>query len=107
MKFFSGRGNSVDESSDDHEQSQLDESSNETFELESELRHILKQIEDAKKEHDEVLSQLMPAKWELLDKKEQVSRLTTEYKELLSKIDEAKAELERIRHEQDCLRHNQ
>lgn len=60
------------------------------------LKSLSDQIKAAKEEYENVIAELMPVKWELVEKKTQISELQSDYEALLSRIKQAKIELESL-----------
>lgn len=60
------------------------------------LKALSDQIKVAKEEYESVIAELMPVKWELVEKKTQISELQSDYEALLSRIKQAKLELDSL-----------
>lgn len=61
------------------------------------LNSLLSQIKSAKEEYDRVVSELMPVKYELAEKKAQIEKLQHDYDAILSHIKHAKAEFDSMK----------
>lgn len=64
--------------------------------LTDELDIIRKQLQNAKTEYDEIMADLVPLKWELVDKKSELSKVQDQYKMALTSLKNAKEELQLI-----------
>lgn len=60
------------------------------------LKSLSDQIKATKEEYESVIAELMPVKWELVEKKTQISELQSDYEALLSRIKQAKLELDSL-----------
>ena len=70
-----------------------EEQKDEEQKLLTSLKSLSEQINVAKEEYESVIAELMPVKWELVEKKTQISELQSDYEALLSRIKQAKLEL--------------
>jgi len=57
------------------------------------LESISNQTKLAKKEYDKTLAELMPIKWELVEKKSEIEKLRSEYSIILAQLNRAKSDL--------------
>ncbi|MEK6966843.1 MAG: hypothetical protein AABW62_05390, partial [Thermoproteota archaeon] len=73
-----------------------EEQKDEEQKLLNSLKSISDQIKAAKEEYESVIAELMPVKWELVEKKTQISELQSDYEALLSRIKQAKLELDAL-----------
>lgn len=73
-----------------------EEQKNEERKLLNSLKSLSNQIKVAKEEYESVIAELMPVKWELVEKKTQISELQSDYEALLSRIKQAKLELDSL-----------
>jgi len=73
-----------------------EEQKNEEQKLLNSLKSLSDQIKASKEEYESVIAELMPVKWELVEKKTQISELQSDYEALLSRIKQAKLELEAL-----------
>ena len=73
-----------------------DEQKDEEQKLLNNLKSLSEQIKAAKEEYESVIAELMPVKWELVEKKTQISELQSDYEALLSRIKQAKLELDSL-----------
>ncbi|MGQ0376243.1 MAG: hypothetical protein ACT4OW_01905 [Nitrososphaerota archaeon] len=114
MKLFNRSKNEIDNEMISYDESELDnieklknllqkashqkneEQKEEQQKLFDNLKSLLEQIKAAKEEYEMVLAELMPVKWELLEKKTEISNLQSDYEALLSRIKQAKLELESL-----------
>lgn len=62
--------------------------------LTDELDIIRKQLQNAKTEYDDTMADLVPLKWELVDKRSELTKLQDQYKEVLANLKNAKDELQ-------------
>lgn len=62
--------------------------------LTDELAIIRKQIQDAKAQYDKTMTDLVPLKWELVDKKSELIQVQDQYKQVLARLKNAKEELQ-------------
>ncbi len=74
----------------------IEEQKDEEQKLLNNLKSLSDQIKAAKEEYESVIAQLMPVKWELVEKKTQISELQSDYEALLSRIKQAKLELDSL-----------
>ena len=77
-------------------QKKKEEQKDEEQKLLNNIKSLSEQIKVAKEEYENVIAQLMPVKWELVDKKTKFLKLQSDYESLLSRIMQAKLELESI-----------
>ena len=82
-------------------QKKNEEQKEEGQKLLSSLKSLSEQIKAAKEEYESVIAQLMPVKWELVEKKTQISELQSDYEALLSRIKQAKLELDSLNNKMD------
>lgn len=73
-----------------------EEQKDEEQKLLNSLKSLSDQIKTAKEEYESVIAELMPVKWELVEKKTQISELQSDYEALLSRIKQAKLELDAL-----------
>jgi len=73
-----------------------EEQKNEEQKLLNSLKSLSEQIKASKEEYESVIAELMPVKWELVEKKTQISELQSDYEALLSRIKQAKLELDSL-----------
>lgn len=73
-----------------------EEQKNEEQKLLNSLKSLSDQIKASKEEYESVIAELMPVKWELVEKKTQISELQSDYEALLSRIKQAKLELDSL-----------
>lgn len=64
--------------------------------LTDELDIIRKQLQNAKTEYDKAMADLVPLKWELVDKKSELSEVQDQYKVVLTNLKNAKEKLQLI-----------
>lgn len=69
-----------------------------------ELDIIRKQLRNAKTEYDEIMADLVPLKWELVDKKSELSKVQDQYKVVLASLKNAKEELQLVSKKLEKLR---
>ena len=74
----------------------IEEQKDEEQRLLNNLKSLSDQIKAAKEEYESVIAELMPVKWELVEKKTQISELQSDYEALLSRIKQAKLELDSL-----------
>ena len=74
----------------------IEEQKDEEQRLLNNLKSLSDQIKAAKEEYESVIAELMPVKWELVEKKTQISELQSDYEALLSRIKQAKFELDSL-----------
>ena len=74
----------------------IEEQKDEEQKLLNSLKSLSDQIKAAKEEYESVIAELMPVKWELVEKKTQISELQSDYEALLSRIKQAKLELDSL-----------
>jgi len=114
MKLFNRTKNSVDNktiSYDESDEDRIDrlknllekatkkrdeEQKDEEQKLLNSLKLLSDQIKTAKEEYESVIAELMPVKWELVEKKAEISELQSDYEALLSRIRQAKLELDSL-----------
>ena len=119
MKLFNREKNSVDNKTISYNESDEDkidglknllgkatqkrneEQKEEEQKLLNSLTSLSDQIKAAKEEYESVIAQLMPVKWELVEKKTQISELQSDYEALLSRIKQAKLELDSLNNKMD------
>lgn len=82
-------------------QKKNEEQKEEEQKLLNSLTSLSDQIKAAKEEYESVIAQLMPVKWELVEKKTQISELQSDYEALLSRIKQAKLELDSLNNKMD------
>ncbi len=70
----------------------IEEQKDEEQKLLNSLKSLSDQIKATKEEYESVIAELMPVKWELVEKKTQISELQSDYEALLSRIKQAKLE---------------
>ena len=73
-----------------------EEQKDEEQKLLNNLKSLSDQIKASKEEYESVIAELMPVKWELVEKKTQISELQSDYEALLSRIKQAKLELDSL-----------
>lgn len=114
MKLFNRAKNSIDDKTVSYDESDEDnidrlenllekatkkrneEQKDEEQKLLNSLKLLSDQIKVAKEEYESVIAELMPVKWELVEKKTQISELQSDYEALLSRIKQAKLELDSL-----------
>ena len=74
----------------------IEEQKDEEQKLLNNLKSLSDQIKAAKEEYESVIAELMPVKWELVEKKTQISELQSDYEALLSRIKQAKLKLDSL-----------
>ena len=74
----------------------IEEQKDEEQRLLNNLKSLSDQIKATKEEYESVIAELMPVKWELVEKKTQISELQSNYEALLSRIKQAKLELDSL-----------
>ena len=74
----------------------IEEQKEEEQKLLNSLKSLSDQIKTTKEEYESVIAELMPVKWELVEKKTQISELQSDYEALLSRIKQAKLELDSL-----------
>ena len=74
----------------------IEEQKDEEQRLLNNLKSLSDQIKATKEEYESVIAELMPVKWELVEKKTQISELQSDYEALLSRIKQAKLELDSL-----------
>ena len=74
----------------------IEEQKDEEQKLLNNLKSLSDQIKAAKEEYESVIAELMPVKWELAEKKTQISELQSDYEALLSRIKQAKLKLDSL-----------
>ena len=74
----------------------IEEQKDEEQKLLNNLKSLSDQIKTTKEEYESVIAELMPVKWELVEKKTQISELQSDYEALLSRIKQAKLELDSL-----------
>ena len=74
----------------------IEEQKDEEQKLLNSLKSLSDQIKTTKEEYESVIAELMPVKWELVEKKTQISELQSDYEALLSRIKQAKLELDSL-----------
>ncbi len=74
----------------------IEEQKDEEQKLLNNLKSLSDQIKATKEEYESVIAELMPVKWELVEKKTQISELQSDYEALLSRIKQAKLELDSL-----------
>ncbi len=74
----------------------IEEQKEEEQKLLNNLKSLSDQIKATKEEYESVIAELMPVKWELVEKKTQISELQSDYEALLSRIKQAKLELDSL-----------
>ena len=74
----------------------IEEQKDEEQKLLNNLKSLSDQIKATKEEYESVIAELMPVKWELVEKKTQISELQSDYEALLSRIKQAKFELDSL-----------
>lgn len=74
----------------------IEEQKDEEQKLLNNLKSLSEQIKATKEEYESVIAELMPVKWELVEKKTQISELQSDYEALLSRIKQAKLELDSL-----------
>ena len=89
---FDGLKNLVEEAT----KKRIEEQKDEEQRLLNNLKSLSDQIKATKEEYESVIAQLMPVKWELVEKKTQISELQSDYEALLSRIKQAKLELDSL-----------
>ena len=112
MKLFNRVKNSVEDSAGSYDESDEDKvdrlknllekvtqkrnegQKEEEQKLLNNLKSLSDQIKAAKEEYESVIAELMPVKWELVEKKTQILELQSDYEALLSRIKQAKLELD-------------
>ena len=112
MKLFNRAKNSVEDSAGSYDESDEDKvdrlknllekvtqkrnegQKEEEQKLLNNLKSLSDQIKAAKEEYESVIAELMPVKWELVEKKTQILELQSDYEALLSRIKQAKLELD-------------
>ena len=82
-------------------QKKNEEQKEEEQKLLNSLTSLSDQIKAAKEEYESVIAQLMPVKWELVEQKTQISELQSDYEGLLSRIKQAKLELNSLNNKMD------
>ena len=75
-------------------QKRNEEQKEEEQKLLNNIKSLSEQIKTAKEEYESVIAELMPVKWELVEKKTQILELQSDYEALLSRIKQAKLELD-------------
>jgi len=65
------------------------------------LESISNQTKLAKEEYSKTVAELMPIKWELVEKKSEIEKLRSEYNVILAQLDRAKSELDSINSDSD------
>ena len=112
MKLFNRVKNSVEDSAGSYDESDEDKvdrlknllekvtqkrnegQKEEEQKLLNNLKSLSDQIKAAKEEYESVIAERMPVKWELVEKKTQILELQSDYEALLSRIKQAKLELD-------------
>ena len=74
----------------------IEEQKDEEQKLLNNLKSLSDQIKTTKEEYESVIAELMPVKWELVEKKTQISELQSDYEALLSRIKQAKLKLDSL-----------
>ena len=74
----------------------IEEQKEEEQKLLNNLKSLSDQIKATKEEYESVIAELMPVKWELVEKKTQISELQSDYEALLSRIKQTKLELDAL-----------
>lgn len=108
MKLFNKAKNSIDNKTISYDKSDEDkidrlknllekatkkrneEQKDEEQKLLNSLKSLSDQIKAAKEEYENVMTELMPVKWELVEKKTQISDLQSDYEAILSRIKQAR-----------------